>query len=115
LHLSPPPHPNPNPPHQIQEYQQYVNWPLNSLKLDDVYALYQARETRDACDLGYTLQVDGTGAVTGVTVTSVAAPAGVTSCAAPLLTAAGQSSVAVPAGGSASVSPSGLTWAAPLP
>lgn len=41
----------------VAEYNKVVAWPLESLKLDDLYDLYKAREARDACNLAYTLQV----------------------------------------------------------
>jgi len=94
----------------VAEYTKYANWPIASLKLDDLYASYQARETRDACDLGYTLDVDAaTSGVSSITLTSAAA-GGSTACSAPLMTKAGAASFPLAAGGSSTVGASGLTW-----
>jgi hypothetical protein len=93
----------------VAEYRRYVTWPVESLKLDDLFATYQAREARTACQLDYSLEVDAAGGVAGVTVASRAA-AGGGGCAAPLLTAAGATTVEVPPGGSTTVTPAGLSW-----
>ena len=97
------------------EYSKYVGWPLKSVKLDDLYTLYKAREARDACKLDYTLNV------TNGNVTSVSVAAGSkAACTAPLLlppaTAGGAAqavSVSVPAGGTGSTTRvAGVKWPA---
>lgn len=49
---------------------QLVNWPVETLKMDDLYNLYLQRQRRDACNLEYQLRVDlTTRRVTQVTAT----------------------------------------------
>jgi hypothetical protein len=62
---------------------QFVDWPVRSLKLDDLLDQYMAREARDGCGFVYTLTVDPKAKVVqslGVTSTS-----GTGQCYAPLL------------------------------
>jgi hypothetical protein len=67
----------------VGAFKSYVTWPLTSLKLDDLQALYLARGARDACKLSYTLNVATNGSIASVAVSSSAGGTG--SCSAPLL------------------------------
>jgi hypothetical protein len=100
----------------VGAFKSYVTWPLTSLKLDDLQALFLARGVRDACQLSYTLDVSPTGAVNSVAVSSGAAGSG--SCSAPLLlgkadATAVPSTLQVPLarGGSGTAALSGQVWA----
>lgn len=97
------------------EFSKYVTWPLASLKLDDLFAAYLAREERDACQLGYAVEVTPGGDVTAVHVTSAPASAGVlggpATCSAPLLLPGGATVVEVARGGAAVLPITGLRWA----
>ena len=76
-----------------------VDWPVISLKLDDLKAAFLEREARDACRLRYRLSVSrGAGAVTAVTVVSSApaAAGGGAVCAAPLMLRGGVALEALP-------------------
>lgn len=96
----------------ISELSKYASWPLVSLKLDDLYAAFRAREARDACRLSYRLTIGLDASITGVTVTSAAA-AGGAPCTAPLLSPAGTSSAALQPGGTATLPVAGLPkWSA---
>lgn len=54
----------------------YVNWPVRSLKMDDLLLQYIAREQRDAAGLVYTLTVDtDAGALVNVNITSTSGAA----------------------------------------
>jgi hypothetical protein len=64
----------------LAELHAFVTWPVISLKLDDLYAEFKAREARDACRLSYRLTVGSDGAVAAVTVAS-----GGGACVAPLM------------------------------
>jgi hypothetical protein len=59
----------------INKIGTYVTWPIRSLRLDDLGLLYRNRESRYNCQLSYRLTVprDGSGVVTGVTVTRTTA------------------------------------------
>jgi hypothetical protein len=62
---------------------QLVSWPVESLKMDDLYNLYLQRQSRDACNLEYQIQVNlNARRVTQVTATR---RAGAEACLAPLL------------------------------
>jgi hypothetical protein len=37
----------------LTEFHSVVNWPVQSKKLDDLYAIFKEREARDACKLSY--------------------------------------------------------------
>lgn len=91
----------------LAEFKKFVTWPVKSLKLDDLYAMYKAREARDACDLSYTLNIaDDDGAVQSVTIKSAATPTSEGgSCSAPLMLGGDTGTLSVPVsiGGSASV------------
>lgn len=102
------------------ELQRYANWPIRSLKLDDLMASYQEREFRDACLLSYSMEVAAdSGAVQAVTVSSAAANG--TSCLAPLMLGGSNGSgggasvpqtikIPLASSGSARVAMSGLVW-----
>jgi hypothetical protein len=99
----------------VGAFKSYVTWPIASLKLDDLQALYLARGARDACKLTYTLDVAPSGAIGSVAVSSTGGAGG---CSAPLLygpadAAAAPASLQVPlpAGGSAVAQLPGQTWA----
>ncbi|KIZ03274.1 hypothetical protein MNEG_4680 [Monoraphidium neglectum] len=112
-----------------------VDWPVTSLKLDDLAAAFMRREARDNCRLSHRLGISrASGTVQYIAVTSGAAAAAI-ECGAPLITprgvgvdgngtsllaavgtAAGYNSsvVRLPAGGSALLRVSGaLPWALP--
>ncbi|KIZ02837.1 hypothetical protein MNEG_5126 [Monoraphidium neglectum] len=103
----------------------WVTWPVRSLKLDDLMALYRRREARDNCKLSYRLEVaTASGAVQAVTVRS-----GGGACQAPLTVGAAASAAggardaveaAAPvyrfdlaAGAVLRVATSGMAWAVP--
>lgn len=112
-----------------------VNWKVEAIKLDDLAAVFLAREARDGCQLTYRLGISRTAsAVRYVEVSSAAAPVvGAVACSAPLLMANGTgvdangtlrsaaapgaagynaSTVRVPFGGSARLAVAGsLPWA----
>jgi hypothetical protein len=109
----------------VNKLLTWVTWPIETLKMDDLYAAFKDREARDNCQLTYTLTVDQTSSVSGITVKS-----GGGACNAPLLlpfgagvAGAGLVSNAVPAavntatykvpvaaGGSVALSTSGLAY-----
>jgi hypothetical protein len=67
----------------LNRLMQFVDWPVRSLKLDDLLDQFLAREARDGCGFVYTLTVDPKAKVVqsvGVTSTS-----GTGQCYAPLL------------------------------
>lgn len=53
----------------VQEFNRLANWPMISLKQDDLAEAFNARVARDACGYGITWNVQGD-QVTGVTVTA---------------------------------------------
>jgi hypothetical protein len=99
----------------------YVNWPVRSLKMDDLLLQYIAREQRDAAGLVYTLTVDtDAGALVNVNITSTSGAA-----AAPIMVGTGAQVAQGPAAGDAvstkvlsltgpgstvSLSVTGVTW-----
>jgi hypothetical protein len=95
----------------LDELQRLVAWPVSSLKLDDLYAEFKAREARDACRLSYRLTVGLDASVSAVTVAS-----GGGACAAPLMVPAANAAgvttqlISVGAGATASVQLPGLKW-----
>jgi hypothetical protein len=100
----------------VAEFTKYTNWPLRSAKLDDLRALFEAREARDACKLSYQIETSPSGTATAVTVSSAAAASGA-KCDAPLMLGAGVSGAAakqvmIPlvSGGSARVELTGQQW-----
>jgi hypothetical protein len=99
----------------LSRLMSYVSWPVETLKFDDLLALYQAREQRDACATRYTLRINvTTSTVTQVTTT---ATGGSGTCRAPLMypvtaTLNGTGITAGPASG-AGVNTSLLSFAAP--
>jgi hypothetical protein len=61
----------------LQLLGTFVDWPVRSMKLDDLSGLYVARQARDDCRLNVRLSVSRAGGgVTTVNVTSGAAPGG---------------------------------------
>jgi hypothetical protein len=111
----------------LARLNSWVAWPVESLSMDGLVALFLDREQRDKCGLSYTLDIDSVNkAVQNIIVKSTA---GSGACNAPLLipatatlTGAGVSSgppasagaqahtVALMAGGSASVATTGMPW-----
>jgi hypothetical protein len=96
----------------VAEFRKYAQWPLTSLKLDDLRAAFLSRQAREACTLSYAIEVGTNGTVTALTVTSSAAADG-TQCSAPLMTGASSTSTSVAKGSSARVQPKGLSWYVP--
>lgn len=116
----------------LTELHSMVSWPVTSLKLDDLYAAFKAREARDACKLSYKLEIDTAAAAAGGSprVSSVTVSGGSGgACSAPLMAPAGASASAgawegsgpgvrtlrvnVGAGGSVKVDTQGLPWSMP--
>jgi hypothetical protein len=64
----------------VNKLLTWVTWPIETLKMDDLYAAFKDREARDNCQLTYTLDVDASSRVSGITVKS-----GGGACSAPLL------------------------------
>lgn len=71
----------------LNRLMQFVDWPVRSLKLDDLLDQYLAREARDGCGFVYTLTVDPKARV--VQTLGVASTSGTGQCYAPLLLNAG--------------------------
>lgn len=67
-----------------------VDWPVRSLKLDELAQLYSQRETRDACNLSYKLGISRTTGLQTITIAS-AAPANGNTCSAPIIVKEGVS------------------------
>jgi hypothetical protein len=109
----------------VNKLLTWVTWPIETLKMDDLYAAFKDREARDNCQLTYTLDVDASSRVSAITVKS-----GGGACSAPLLlpfgagvSGSGLVSNAVPAavntatykvpvaaGGSVTLATSGITY-----
>ena len=92
-----------------------VSWPIKSASLDELYAIFKAREARNAAKLTYTLTVGDGGVVQALTAASAGGEA-----SAPLMVgdaaAAGGAATRfapVPAGGSAAFDVGGLSWPRP--
>jgi hypothetical protein len=64
----------------VNKLLTWVTWPIETLKMDDLYAAFKDREARDNCQLTYTLNVDAASSVSSITVKS-----GGGACNAPLL------------------------------
>ncbi|KIZ05734.1 hypothetical protein MNEG_2222 [Monoraphidium neglectum] len=109
----------------VTEYNRWASWPVQSLKLDDLYAAFLARQDRDACQLTYSLNVTATGAAPSVVVTSAAVPGapGVPAkCTSSLLLSGGPNAgtprvatATLAPGGSVTAALTGVTWRKPLP
>jgi hypothetical protein len=73
----------------LARLMSYVSWPVETLKFDDLLALYQQREQRDACAPRYTLQIEDNGSSKTLTQVTVSATGGSGSCWVPLMTPSG--------------------------
>lgn len=84
----------------LSHFLSYVDWPVRSVKLDDLSQLYLERQARDDCQLSYRLVVSrGAQAVRSVEVRAAGAPGGgAPVCAAPLIVREGVNLLAAGAG-----------------
>jgi hypothetical protein len=87
----------------LTQLTSFVNWPVDSVKLDDLSQLYVRRQSRDDCKLSYSLGVSRKDqAVKSVTLTAAGAPgAGGQWCSAPLIVRPGVDLIDDGAGGAA--------------
>jgi hypothetical protein len=72
--------------YMLTKLMSYVSWPVETLKFDDLLALYQAREQRDACAPRYTLQIEDNGSSKALTQVTVSATGSSNTCWAPIMT-----------------------------